>query len=631
MPTRPSSATAAQLARENAGLRAQLEEAEETLRAIRSGEVDSLIITGAEGEEVYSLTAAKELLEASNRARLALLEVIEEQKRTEETLRHRLAELEALHQVSFSLRAAADKQEALPILLDETLAALETDTGAILIAQDVTGELISEAHRGWFTNLYDDPAAPTGMAAHVFRTGLTHIVQEFRTDPLASSILRQHAPQGWGGACTPIRTGDATTGVMFASLPPQKTVSSHQIRLLESLAEMAGTALHRMRLHEEATRQLRQLQSLRSIDLAITSSVDLQFTLDVLLENVAKELQADASRVLLYNPEQGTLELLSEIGLETKVMDNANVHLGTQIAGRVARSRQPVYIRQLEAQVANPDMASHSALRDFASYYAAPLIAKGKVKGVLEFLFWSEFEPNDDWLRFMDALAGQAAIAIDNAGLFEGLQRTNLELILAYDATIEGWSHAMDLRDKETEGHTLRVTNMAERLARLLGLPDEDIVHIHRGGLLHDIGKMGVPDQILLKPGPLTDDEWVLMRRHPQFAFEMLSPIHYLGPALDIPYCHHEKWDGTGYPRGLKGEQIPLSARLFAVVDVWDALTSDRPYRPAWTHERTLDHIREQSGKHFDPAVVSAFLQMQATFDQRASGSGSQDPMPPYP
>jgi len=215
--------------------------------------------------------------------------------------------------------------------------------------------------------------------------------------------------------------------------------------------------------------------------------------------------------------------------------------------------------------------------------------------------------------------------------LFEGLQRTNLELILAYDATIEGWSHAMDLRDKETEGHTLRVTNMAERLARLLGLPDEDIVHIHRGGLLHDIGKMGVPDQILLKPGPLTDDEWVLMRRHPQFAFEMLSPIHYLGPALDIPYCHHEKWDGTGYPRGLKGEQIPLSARLFAVVDVWDALTSDRPYRPAWTHERTLDHIREQSGKHFDPAVVSAFLQMQATFDQRASGSGSQDPMPPYP
>jgi len=200
--------------------------------------------------------------------------------------------------------------------------------------------------------------------------------------------------------------------------------------------------------------------------------------------------------------------------------------------------------------------------------------------------------------------------------LFEGLQRTNLELILAYDATIEGWSHAMDLRDKETEGHTLRVTDLAERLARLLGLPDEDIIHIHRGGLLHDIGKMGVPDQILLKPGPLTDEEWILMRRHPQFAFEMLSPIQYLRPAIDIPYCHHEKWDGTGYPRGLSGEQIPLPARLFAVVDVWDALTSDRPYRPAWTHEKALEHIREQSGKHFDPAVVSAFLQMQATLNR---------------
>src|SRR5581483_9371106 len=134
---------------------------------------------------------------------------------------------------------------------------------------------------------------------------------------------------------------------------------------------------------------------------------------------------------------------------------------------------------------------------------------------------------------------------------------------------------------------------------------------VRRGALLHDIGKMGVPDNILLKPGKLTDEEWEIMRRHPQYAFDLLTPISYLRRSLDIPFCHHEKWDGTGYPRGLKGEEIPLVARIFAVVDVWDAVTSDRPYRPAWTKDQALKHIQEQSGSHFDPRVVRTFLDMQ--------------------
>ncbi len=186
-----------------------------------------------------------------------------------------------------------------------------------------------------------------------------------------------------------------------------------------------------------------------------------------------------------------------------------------------------------------------------------------------------------------------------------------MELALAYDATIEGWSHALDLRDKETEGHTLRVTEMAMELARAMGVGDEELIHIRRGALLHDIGKMGVPDSILLKPDKLSDEEWVVMRKHPRFAYEMLVPIDYLKPAIDIPYCHHEKWDGTGYPRGLKGEQIPLAARLFAIVDVWDALRSDRTYRKGWTEEETLKYIRSLSGTHFDPKVVEMFLDMR--------------------
>jgi putative nucleotidyltransferase with HDIG domain len=211
-------------------------------------------------------------------------------------------------------------------------------------------------------------------------------------------------------------------------------------------------------------------------------------------------------------------------------------------------------------------------------------------------------------LDFLETLGGQAAIAIENAQLFDHLQRSNLDLALAYDATIEGWSHALDLRDKETEGHTQRVTEQTVRLARALGIPDAELVHVRRGALLHDIGKMGVPDGILLKPGPLTEEEWVTMRRHPQLAYDLLAPITYLRPALDIPLCHHERWDGTGYPRGLAGEQIPLAARLFAVVDVWDALRSDRPYRERWTEEKTLEHIRSSVGTHFDPKVVELFL-----------------------
>jgi putative nucleotidyltransferase with HDIG domain len=182
------------------------------------------------------------------------------------------------------------------------------------------------------------------------------------------------------------------------------------------------------------------------------------------------------------------------------------------------------------------------------------------------------------------------------------------ELILAYDATIEGWSHALDLRDKETEGHTQRVAQVTLRLARAMNVSEEQLVQIRRGALLHDIGKMGVPDDILHKAGFLTNEEWVIMRKHPVYAYEMLCPIPFLQHALDIPYSHHEKWDGSGYPHGLKGEEIPLAARIFAVVDVWDALRSDRPYRKSWPEERVREYIRTESGKHFDPRVVDAFL-----------------------
>jgi putative nucleotidyltransferase with HDIG domain/PAS domain S-box-containing protein len=192
------------------------------------------------------------------------------------------------------------------------------------------------------------------------------------------------------------------------------------------------------------------------------------------------------------------------------------------------------------------------------------------------------------------------------------LEQTNQALTNAYDSTLEGWVRALDLRDRETEGHTKRVTALTVELARRLGIEEDDLVHLRRGALLHDIGKIGIPDSVLRKPGPLDEDEWELMRQHPVWAHEMISSVDFLQPALDILYCHHERWDGQGYPRGLSGDSIPLAARVFTVVDVWDALRSERPYSEAWDEERVLAYLRDQSGGHFDPAVVDAFLEMLA-------------------
>jgi putative nucleotidyltransferase with HDIG domain len=250
---------------------------------------------------------------------------------------------------------------------------------------------------------------------------------------------------------------------------------------------------------------------------------------------------------------------------------------------------------------------------DFCSYAALPLIARGETKGVLELFHHAPFCDDEEWLGFAEALAGQAAIAIENIVLFQDLKKANLDLSIAYDTTLEGWSKALEFFDHDTEGHTRRVTDLTMALATALHVPDAQLVLIRRGALLHDIGKMGIPGEILNKAGILTEEEVQIVRQHPRIAYKLLQPIPFLRPALDIPYCHHERWDGSGYPRGLKGEEIPLAARIFSVVDVWDALTSDRPYRKAWTRSDALQYILSESGRYFDPAVVDMFSQIVPT------------------
>ena len=357
-------------------------------------------------------------------------------------------------------------------------------------------------------------------------------------------------------------------------------------------------------------RQLEHLTALSAIDRVIAANFDLKLSLSEILAHVTKELGVDAADILVLNPDSNMLEYGSARGFRTRAVRKAEVRLGESYAGRVALERQLIQIPDMGNEPENPLLTMHLAGEDFVCYYGVPLITKGQVKGVLEVFNRTALAPDGEWFDFLETLAGQAAIALENATLFESLQNSNVELSLAYDATIEGWSRALDMRDKETEGHTQRVTTMTVKLARAFGFSKSELVQVRWGALLHDIGKMGVPDGILLKPGPLTEEEWVVMRGHPTFANEMLSPIRYLRLALDIPNSHHEKWDGSGYPHGLKGTQIPLVARIFAVVDVWDALTSDRPYRSAWTQEKVREHILASSGTHFDPQVVDLFMQL---------------------
>ena len=366
----------------------------------------------------------------------------------------------------------------------------------------------------------------------------------------------------------------------------------------------------RKQAEERIHQQLEHLTALNEIERMIASSFDLRVNLNAIVDRLISQQKVDAADILIMDPDLNILEFGAGYGFQTPGVEKYRLPLGQGYAGRAALERKTIHIADLRLQTDNPLLRKALAIDNFVSYYAIPLIAKGKVKGVLEVFHRSSLEPDFEWLDFLNTLAGQAALAIDNATMFGNLQRSNAELTLAYNATIEGWSRALDLRDRETEGHTQRVTRMTVELAGAFGLNQAELVQVRWGSMLHDIGKMGVPDGILLKPGPLTDEEWVKMKEHPTFAYELLSPIGFLRLALDIPYCHHEKWDGSGYPRGLKGEQIPLTARIFAVIDVWDALTSDRVYRPAWTMEKAREYIRSSSGTHFDPMVVDAFMRI---------------------
>ncbi len=516
-------------------------------------------------------------------------------------------ELEAIVKVATALRRTQTRAEMLPVLLDQLLILLDVSGASLAISDSVTGEIVFEIARGEWTKWTGlRLPASEGVSGYVMKTGTPYLNNDLFKEPL---FMRPDLiGELRAAACVPLIAQNQTIGALW--IGRKNYISDDEVRVLTAIGEIAANAIQRATMHEQTLQRLHRLSALHSIDMAITASLDLKVTLNILLDHVTAQLKSDAATVLLMDPHTQTLEYAAGRGFHSNSIQKTRLKIGEGHAGRAAFERRIVSIPNIQ-ETNDPCVRGHLlGVEVFKAHHAAPLIVKGKIRGVLEIFHRKPLYPDHEWIEFLEALAAQAAIAIDNADLFNNLQQSNLELTLAYDATIEGWSRALDMRDRETEGHTQRVTEMSVNLARSMGINENEIFHIRRGALLHDIGKMGIPDNILNKSSPLNENEERIMRQHPVFAYELLWPIAFLRPAIDIPYCHHERWDGTGYPRGLKGEQIPLSARIFAVVDVWDALRSDRPYRKAWSEEDARKYIFRQTGKHFDPKVVESFFKL---------------------
>lgn len=550
-----------------------------------------------EEDQQLLVTIADQIAVAIQRARLF-----------EET-QQRLRELEVMNQVSSALRTASGTREILSAVLEATLRALDARDGMAVLYDDertpqelvARGSLVQADHRSL-------PCAG-GVVEHVLTQGKVYIAREFCTDPLTRETQYwHHIPIGWGGVFIPIRTSYATIGLVLIAVQLPRVLQPTEAQLAQTIVEMAGNAIHRAHLYEQLERQVRRLDALHTIDMAISTTSDLRVTLSILLDQALLQLGADAACVHVLDHHTQNLDCVAGQGFCHTSPSAYRLPTGESYAMAALLEQRLVQHTDLAA-IADP-RAELCRTEGFVTYYAAPLVAKGQLQGVLEIFYRTTHRLTAEWRGFFETLAGQAAIAIELANSVNNLQRSNVELGIAYDSTIEAWSHLLDLHDHETEGHTRRVAELTVRLARAIGVPENEIVHLRRGALLHDIGKIAVADSILHKKGELTPQETDEMQRHPQYAYEVLSSIEYLRPAIAIPYCHHEKWDGTGYPRGLKGEEIPLAARIFTIVDVWDALRSPRPYREAWDHARACEYMRAQAGNYFDPYLVETFLRL---------------------
>jgi len=513
---------------------------------------------------------------------------------------------EALLTISVELRKAETYAEALSVMLEQLRVILNADKSVVA------------RRAGKFVELYSSDEDEMQLHEAVWKpgNGKTHWT-EWQPFSLYNTPGERpqlpwldNIPPAVALLEAPLFTHDKVIGSLWVSRRSAWEDTDGQI--LASIADLAANAIQRMDFLNELERRLAYLQTLFTLDRAIAGRLELDVIFEVLLQLVQDQLHVSAADVLFYDEAEQSLTFVSGTGFRVHTCNQKYPWKNLKFSGQVVATHQPVKILDMRAEIGKlTDSLSPEILldqEDFKTFYGIPLKAKGQLLGVLEIFHRERVEYDDTAMDFLLALADQTAIAISQAKLFDEMQKANRALTVAYDETIEGWALALEMRDNETQGHSWRVTELVVELGRQMGVSGADLDRLRRGAILHDIGKMGVPDSILHKPGKLTPDEWEIMKKHPVYGYQMLSNIDFLRDSLDIPLYHHERWDGTGYPEGLKGEEIPLPARIFAIIDVWDAVTNDRPYHAAWSHEEALAHVYEQDGKHFDPQVVKSFL-----------------------
>ncbi|PKO13478.1 MAG: hypothetical protein CVU39_18925 [Chloroflexi bacterium HGW-Chloroflexi-10] len=521
-------------------------------------------------------------------------------------LRQRERELTTVVDLAQMLRQTHNRDEIYEIIQHYMLDSLGAQGVSLAIWDTEALELVYMPGLGNF-QAQNGLRLPLGVGAAgwVIRNMKVYVNNDIQNDP--GPVLTNLISGTRSLMIVPMIVDDQVIGMLEAG--GERDWHEDDIRLLVALAEIAAYAIQRELLNEQKERQLQRLNILREIDRMITGNFDLTNIMSYLLNQIASQLNVDAADILIASENSSVIEYGRGIGFHQPLTREALVTIHPGPAEWVVVSGEPVSLLNVHQSNRWKNFFQQLKSEGFVSYYAVPLKTKGQILGILEVFRRSQININNDWEEFLNALAQQTAIAIENGQLIDKMQKANRELSYAYDRTIEGWAKALEIRDRVTSDHSYKVRDWTMILAQAMGIRNpEELIHIRRGALLHDIGKMGVPDDILQKPDLLTTEEWKTMRLHPKHAQDLLEPIEFLRPSMDIPVYHHERWDGSGYPFGFKGKEIPLSARIFAVVDVFNALISSRPYSEPWSREKAIAYIQDQANKQFDPDVVKVFL-----------------------
>ncbi len=519
---------------------------------------------------------------------------------------------EILVGITSAVISSLDLDEVLKHLLQELSRVINFDTASLLLLEDNLLRIVASVG-------FEDPDLIESLTFSLGENFPNHEVIQKAKSVSFQDVSREYPvfkegaetyDSGWirSWLGVPLLVKETVIGMISVDRKEVNDFSREETALAEAFANQAATMIENTRLYSQSKRQLARLETLRQIDQTITSSLDLSLSLNVFLAQLMEQLDVDAAGLYLYQDELQQLEFYLGKGFKDQSWIEKEIRLGQGHVGTAALDRKSTYIKKISSntQFELPEEATKR--EGFISYYSCPLINKGNLVGLLEIFQRTELNANPEWVRFLEMLTHQASIAVESVTQFDQLEQSNINLMLAYDATLEKAVQVLEARGFEPPGHSRRVIDTAVKMGIQMGLSSRDLVNLRRGSLIHDLGMLAIPDNIVLKPGKLEPDEMLRIQEHPRLAYEWFSGVELLREALEIPLAHHERWDGTGYPRGLKANQIPLNARIFSIVDVWDVLNSEKPYRPAWDQEKILTFLDQQTGLAFDPDIVRTFF-----------------------